>query len=383
MAQVSRDVKAAEGWHSLALRSCITSAGELRLAVVEEVVADPAENEVVVRVEAAPINPTDMGLLFGPADLSALRLEGSARLPVLVAPIPPAALPFAALRIDQPLPTGVEGAGVVVAAGRGLEKLLGKTVAMLGDGAYAQYRKLAVDDILVLPDGTSPADGAAALVNPLTVLGMLETAKRNGHEAIVHTAATSSVGKMLVRVCQQDGIPLVNIVRRPEQVDELRALGAEHVCNSTAPQFRQELTWALEVTGATVCFDAVGGALTGRVLTAMEMAASHRARQFSRYGTNVLKQAFVYGALDRAPIEIGRAVGLSWSVSGWLLFEFLKLADASTLARLRQRVCDELHTSFASSYTATISLAEAVQPGIVAAYTQQRSGAKYLINPQL
>ncbi|WP_428248232.1 zinc-binding dehydrogenase [Ferrovibrio sp.] len=381
--QVSQAAGVAEQWRGLVLRSCITSAGELRLTVAEEMVGAPAENEVVVRVEAAPINPTDMGLLFGPADLSGARLEGSAEHPVLVAPIPRAALPFAALRIDQPLPAGVEGAGVVVAAGRGLESLLGKTVAMLGDGAYAQYRKLAVDDILVLPDGTSPAEGAAALVNPLTVLGMLETAKRNGHEAIVHTAAASSVGKMLVRTCRQDGVPLVNIVRRPEQVDELRALGAEHVCNSTAPEFRQELAQALEVTGATVCFDAVGGALTGRVLTAMEMAASRRATQFSRYGTNVLKQAFVYGALDRAPIEIGRAVGLSWSVSGWLLFEFLKQADASTLARLRQRVCDELQTSFAGSYAATISLAEAVQPDIVAAYTQQRSGAKYLINPQL
>lgn len=383
MTQALRDAGATEVWHGLALRSCITSAGELRLAVVEEMVGAPTENEVVVRVEAAPINPTDMGLLFGPADLSGARVEGSVKLPALVAPIPRAALPFAALRIDRPLPAGVEGAGTVVAAGRGLERLLGRTVAMLGDGSYAQYRKLAVDDILVLPDGTSSVEGAAALVNPLTVLGMLETAKRNGHKAIVHTAAASSVGRMLLRVCRQDGVPLVNIVRRPEQVDELRTLGAEYICNSNAPEFRQDLAQALEATGATVCFDAVGGALTGRVLTAMEMAAARHARQFSRYGTNVLKQAFVYGALDRAPIEIGRAVGLNWSVSGWLLFDFLKQADAPMLARLRQRVCNELHTSFASSYAATISLAESVQPDIVAAYTQQRSGTKYLINPQL
>ncbi|MBX3456581.1 hypothetical protein [Ferrovibrio sp.] len=343
----------------------------------------PGTNEVVVRVEAAPINPTDMGLLFGPADLAAARLEGTARQPVLVAPVPPAAMSFVALRIDQPLPVGVEGAGVVVAAGPGQEALLGKTVAMMGDGAYAQYRRIAVADILVLPDGTSPADGAAALVNPLTVLGMLETAQRNGHKAIVHTAAASSVGKMLIRACRQDGVPLVNIVRRDDQVAELRAMGAEHVCNSAAPEFRQDLARALADTNATACFDAVGGALTGRILGAMEAAASQHATQYSRYGTNVLKQAFVYGALDRAPIEISRIVGLNWSVAGWLLFDFLQQADTATRARLRQRVCDELHTTFAASYAATISLAAAVQPQTVMAYMEKRSGVKYLINPQL
>lgn len=366
----------------LVLRSCITAAGDLRLAVIEEAVAAPGENDVVVRVEAAPINPTDMGLLFGPADLKAARLEGTAERPVLVAPMP-AAMPFVGLRIDQSLAAGVEGAGVVVAAGSRQQALLGKTVAMLGDGAYAQYRTLAVADLMVLPDGTSPAEGAAALVNPLTVLGMLETARRHGHTALVHTAAASSVGKMLIRACRQDGVPLVNIVRRDEQVAELRALGAEHVCNSTAPDFKQSLSQALEATSATVCFDAVGGALTGRVLAAMEMAASRRATAYSRYGTSVLKQAFVYGALDRAPIEISRIVGLSWSVSGWLLFDFLRQADAATVARLRQRVATELLSTFASDYAATISLADAVQPEIIAAYTQQRSGSKYLINPQL
>lgn len=372
-----------QDWRGLVLRSCITAAGELRVAVTKEAAGIPGMNEVVVRVEAAPINPTDMGLLFGPADLAAARLEGTARQPVLVAPVPPAAMPFVALRIGQPLPVGVEGAGIVVAAGPGQEALLGKTVAMMGDGAYAQYRRIAVADILALPDGTSPADGAAALVNPLTVLGMLETARRNGHKAIVHTAAASSVGKMLIRACRQDGVPLVNIVRRDDQVAELRALGAEHVCNSAAPEFRQDLARALAATNATVCFDAVGGALTGRILGAMESAASQRATQYSRYGTHVLKQAFVYGALDRAPIEISRSVGLSWSVAGWLLFDFLQQTDAATQARLRQRVCDELHTTFASSYAGTISLADAVQPQTVAAYMEKRSGVKYLINPQL
>ena len=367
----------------LVLRSCITAAGELRLAVTEEAAGVPSANEVVVRVEAAPINPTDMGLLFGPADLSAARLEGTVRQPVLVAPVPPAAMPFVALRLDQPLPAGVEGAGVVVATGPGQEALLGKTVAMMGDGAYAQYRRIAVSDILVLPDGISPAEGAAALVNPLTVLGMLETARRNGHKAIVHTAAASSVGKMLIRACRQDGVPLVNIVRRDDQVAELRALGAEHVCNSAALEFRQELARALTATGATACFDAVGGALTGRILGAMEAAALQQSTRYSRYGTNVLKQAFVYGALDRAPIEISRIVGLNWSVAGWLLFDFLQQTDAATQARLRQRVCDELHTTFASSYAATISLADAVQPQTVATYMEKRSGVKYLINPQL
>ncbi|MBS4047141.1 MAG: zinc-binding dehydrogenase [Alphaproteobacteria bacterium] len=372
-----------QDWRGLVLRSCITAAGELRVTVTEEAAGVPAADEVVVRVEAAPINPTDMGLLFGPADLTAARLEGTARQPMLIAPVPPAAMPFVALRIGQSLPAGVEGAGVVVATGPGQEALLGKTVAMMSDGAYAQYRRIAVTSILVLSDGTSPADGAAALVNPLTVLGMLETARRNGHKAIVHTAAASSVGKMLIRACRQDGVPLVNIVRRDDQVAELRALGAEHVCNSAAPEFRQDLARALAATDATVCFDAVGGALTGRILGAMESAASQRATQYSRYGTNVLKQAFVYGALDRAPIEISRTVGLSWSVAGWLLFDFLQQTDAATQARLRQRVCDELHTTFASRYAATISLAEAVQPQTVAAYMEKRSGVKYLINPQL
>ena len=212
---------------------------------------------------------------------------------------------------------------------------------------------------------------------------MLETAQRNGHKAIVHTAAASSVGKMLIRACRKDGVPLVNIVRRDAQVAELRALGAEHVCNSAAPEFRQDLARALADTNATACFDAVGGALTGRILGAMEAAASQQATQYSRYGTNVLKQAFVYGALDRAPIEIGRIVGLNWSVAGWLLFDFLQQADTATRARLRRRVCDELHTTFAASYAATISLADAVQPQTVTAYMEKRSGVKYLINPQL
>lgn len=368
----------------LQLRSLIKPGGELELSLVDEPIAQPAVNEVVVRIEASPLNPSDLGLLFGAADMSTAKAAGTADRPVLTVTVPERLMAGMATRLGQSMPVGNEGAGVVVDAGSSAaaQALMGKTVAVLGGAMYSQYRCVKADQCLVLPEGSTPADGASCFVNPLTALGMVETMRREGHKALVHTAAASNLGQMLNRICIKDGIGLVNIVRKPEQETLLRSQGAKYVCNSGSPTFMDELTAALVATGATIAFDATGGGrLAGQILTCMEAALNKTAKEYSRYGSNTHKQVYIYGGLDLGPTEFKRNFGMAWSMGGWLLFPFLQTAGADTVQKLKQRVAAELKTSFASSYSKEISLAEALQPDAIAVYDQRATGTKYLINP--
>lgn len=368
----------------LQLRSLITKSGEFELSLAKVAIAEPGENEVVVRVEASPINPSDLGLLLGAADMSTAKISGSGDAAVVKATVPEAGLRAMAGRLDESMPVGNEGAGVVIKAGSSAaaQALLGKTVAMIGGAMYAQYRTLRVQECLPLPAGTTPAEGASCFVNPLTALGMVETMKREGHKALVHTAAASNLGQMLNKVCLKDGIGLVNIVRNPEQAELLRGIGARHVVDSTAPRFMDDLTAALIETGATLAFDAIGGGkLAGQILTGMEIAAVKTAKVYSRYGSTVHKQVYVYGSLDPRPIELNRAFGMAWGVGGWLLFPFLQKIGQADAQRLRERVVAELKTTFASHYTRVISLPEVLQLDNIAAYGKRATGEKFLINP--
>lgn len=368
----------------LQLQSLVTPEGELRISLVAVPTPTPAADEVLVRIEATPINPSDIGLLFGAADIRTVKLSGSAAQPEVTMQIPPAAMPAMAGRLGQALPVGNEGAGVVIAAGNGAaaQALLGKTVALLGGAMYAQYRRVKADQCLPLPEGTTPAEGASCFVNPLTALGMVETMQREGHTALVHTAAASNLGQMLNRICLKDGIGLVNIVRKPEQAALLKSQGAKYVCDASAATFMEDLTQALVATGATLAFDATGGGkLAGQILTAMEAALNRTAKEYSRYGSTTHKQVYIYGGLDTRPTEFNRNFGMAWGMGGWLLFPFLQRIGADAAQALRQRVAKELKTTFASSYSKEISLTEALQPAEIAVYGQRATGTKYLINP--
>ncbi|HET6970651.1 MAG TPA: zinc-binding dehydrogenase, partial [Phenylobacterium sp.] len=334
--------------------------------------------------EASPINPSDLGLLLGPADLSTAKASGSADRPVLSAQVPARLMRMVAARLDESLPVGNEGAGTVVAAGPdpAAQALLGKTVAFVGGAMYAQYRTAKAADVLPLPAGATAVDGASCFVNPLTALGMVETMRREGHTALVHTAAASNLGQMLNKVCLKDGVQLVNIVRNAAQAKILTDIGAKHVLDSTAPDFMEALTDALEATGATLAFDAIGGGkLVSQILTAMEAAANRKGGGYSRYGSAVHKQVYIYGGLDTGPTELVRSYGMAWGVGGWLLTPFLMKAGPAEVQRLRQRVADELKTTFASHYTAEISLAETLKPEVIARYNAKTTGEKFLINP--
>ena len=369
---------------ALQLRSLIQRRGELEVSLASVPVPRPGLDEVLVRVEASPINPSDLGLLFGAADMSTARLSGTAERPVITARVPEAAMKGMAGRLDASMPVGNEGAGVVVEAGASAaaQALLGKTVAVLGGAMYSQYRCVAAEQCLRLPEGATPADGASSFVNPLTALGMVETMRREGHSALVHTAAASNLGQMLNRICQQDGIALVNIVRKPEQATLLKAMGAAHVCVAGSPSFMQELTEALVTTGATLAFDAIGGGkLAGQILGAMEAAANRNAKEYSRYGSTTHKQVYLYGGLDSGPTEFIRNFGMTWGMGGWLLFPFLQKIGPAAAQVLKQRVAAELKTTFASRYAKEVSLAEALQPDMIAVYGQRNTGAKFLINP--
>ena len=368
----------------LQLRSLIKKSGELEISLVNVPIPEPGPDEVVVRVEASPINPSDLGLLVGAADMSTAKASGTKDSSVVTAKVPEASMRAMAGRLDESMPVGNEGAGVVIKTGSSdaAKALMGKTVAMVGGAMYAQYRCLKVAECLPLPAGTTPAEGASCFVNPLTALGMTETMRREGHKALVHTAAASNLGQMLNKICLKDGIGLVNIVRSQEQADILRKIGAKHVADSTAPTFMDDLTNALIETGATIAFDAIGGGkLVGQILTCMEIAINKTAKVYSRYGSSVHKQVYIYGGLDTRPTELNRAFGMAWGIGGWLLFPFLMKIGQAEGARLRQRVVDELKTTFASHYTQVVSLQEALQLNHIAVYGKRATGEKYLINP--
>ncbi|TVV75469.1 zinc-binding dehydrogenase [Sphingomonas solaris] len=366
----------------LELRSLITVDGELRVSLEQVPVADPAPGEVVVRMEAAPINPSDLGLLLGPADPATFRAGGEVGSPVLIADIPRPAPASVAARIGQSLGVGNEGAGTVIRAGADVVHLVGRKVALLGGPVYTQYRVLPAKACTVLPEDATAAEGAALTVNPLTALAFVETMRLEGHSAIIHTAAASNLGQMLVRICLADGVPLVNVVRSAAQAALLRDIGATHVVDSTAADFRDRLVEAIADTGATIAFDAIGGGtLAGDILNAMETVASRSLDGFTRYGSTTPKQVYIYGMLDTGPTVLERRFGFSWGMGGWLLFPFLQRVGAETGDRLRKRVLDEYRTTFASRYTATIGLADMLDPKIAADYTRKATGTKYLVDP--
>jgi NADPH2:quinone reductase len=368
----------------LQLRSEIKSDNSLEISLADVPMPEPADDEVVIRVEATPINPSDLGLLFGAADMSAAQSSGTADSPVITAPVPEKLMRMMTARIDQSMPVGNEGAGVVVAAGASDEAqaIMGKVVGVAGGAMYSQFRALKAKECLVMPEGTTPRDAASCFVNPLTSLAMVETMRAEGHTALVHTAAASNLGQMLNKICIADGVDLVNIVRKPEQEKILRDLGAKYVINSSSDSFMDDLTDALAETNATIAFDATGGGTLGsQILTCMEAAANRNAKEYSRYGSTTFKQLYIYGGLDRSPTTLNRSFGFSWSIGGFLLTPFLMKAGMETMGRLQARVANEIKTTFASHYTQEVSLAEALSMQAISVYGKQATGEKYLINP--
>ncbi|MBB5706072.1 zinc-binding dehydrogenase [Sphingopyxis panaciterrulae] len=358
--------------------------GELEVSFERRPMPDPAPHEVLVRILATPINPSDLGLLFGAADMTSARAATRDGLPVVTADIPAPGMRAMAGRVGEALAIGNEACGEVVKAGSSPEAqaLLGKTVALIGGEMYAEYRCLPAQMCMELPGGTDPKDGASCFVNPLTSLAFTETMRMEGHSAIVHTAAASNLGQMLVKICAKDGIPLVNIVRSEAQVEILKGLGAAHVVNSSDADFLDRLTAAIVETGATIGFDAIGGGkLASQILACMEAAAVQRMTTYSRYGSDSFKQVYIYGALDVGPTVLNRSFGFSWSLSGFLLTPFMQKAGPEVVGRMRQRVVDELTTTFKSHYSHEISLTDALSLETIANYNAKRTGEKYLIRP--
>jgi NADPH2:quinone reductase len=363
--------------HGRSLRSTITSDGELRLSLAEREIPQLGDDEVLVAVEASPINPSDIAVLLGAGDPSTLQADGSD----LVGRVPAGALPVYRDRLDKPLPVGNEGAGTVVAAGDGAAAMVGKRVALFGGSMWADYRVAAASSVVELPDDVSVAEGAALFINPLTALAMVETMRAEGHTALVHTAAASNLGQMLVKICLADGVGLVNIVRRAEQAEVLRGIGATHVVDSSQADFADQLTEAIRETGATLGFDAIGGgSLASDILNAMERAQPPLP-SYTPYGTTVHKQVYIYGSLDFGPTVIDRRFGLTWGVGGFLLTNALGRLGGEAFGRMRSRVLAEAKTTFASSFAETIGLADVLEPDALSAFSRRSTGTKYLIDP--
>ncbi len=362
------------------LLSEITPAGQLRLRIADVPLPELADHEVLIRIEASPINPSDLGLLLGPVDVATLRREGEAT----IGDVDPSHMVGVAARVGEAMPVGNEGGGVVIAAGSSAaaQALVGRVVGAVGGAMYGEFRAVPAQSCLAMPDGVSPAQAASPFVNPLTALGMVETMRLEGHTALVHTAAASNLGQMLVKICRADGIGLVNIVRRPEHAELLREIGADFVCDSSSPRFEDELVAALTATGATLAFDATGGGtLAQRMLAAMERSANAGAA-YSRYGSSVHKQVYIYGGLDTRPLEVNRSsIGMAWGIGGWLLTPFIGRVGPERFAAMKARVVAEITTTFASHYSSTISLEEALDPDVIRAYAAKATGTKYLIAP--
>lgn len=363
------------------LRSLMTD-GDLRLTLEEAAISPPSPDEVVIRVDAAPINPSDIGVMFGPADIATLAATTENGRPAATAKIPAHLAALVVARNGKSTPIGNEGAGVVVEAGENARHLMGKVVAALGRGMYTRYRKLRATEVLPFPEGVTPKQAASAFVNPLTALGMLSTMRREGHTALVHTAAASNLGQMLNKLCIADGVALVNVVRSEEQAAILREIGAKHIVNSTAADFRQALVAAISETGATLGFDAVGGGpLAGQILAAMEAALVAKEPPTGPYGSPVHKQVYVYGRLDPSPPQLPTNIGMAWGIGGWLLFLHMTRIGAGAALEMRERVAREITTTFASQYTREITLAQVLDPDIIRAYYRRATGEKYLVVP--
>lgn len=370
----------------LNLRSLVTDDGHLQLILKEAPVPEPGDDDVVVRIEATPINPSDQATLIFPADVTTGKTRGSGADTVYSARLKAGIESRVKPRIGKPLPAGNEGAGTVVKAGssKAAQALLGKTVAVMDGALYCQYRKVNVMQCMPLNEGTTAREAASSFVNPLTALGFVETMRAEGFKAIVHTAAASNLGQMLNRICLNDGIDLVNIVRKPEQVELLKSQGAKYVLNSSDDNFMRDLTTAIEATEAFVAFDATGGGdLGSRILTCMEKAALKDTELPGPYGSNIFKQLYIYGSLDMSPTVINRNFGFSWGINAWLLTPFIQKVGPEKTQELQKRVANELTTTFASHYSDEISLTDALQADIVAEYSKQATGKKFLINPSL
>ncbi len=370
----------------LQMLSTLTADGELHLELVEKPMPEPRPDQIIVRVEAAPINPSDQGVMFGWANMAAAKTSGSGRDTVLTAPVPDQAMRIMKGRVGDPLTLGNEGAGTVVAAGDSeyAQSLVGKTVAAMGGAMYGQYRVVNIMMAMPLGPDHTAKDGASCFVNPLTALSFIETMKLEDHSAIVHTAAASNLGQMLVKICQDDGVDLVNIVRKPEQAALLKDLGAKYVLNSSEKTFLPDLTDAIHETGATLGFDATGGGeLASTILTAMEGAAARTPGAYSIYGSVKHKQIYLYGGLNPSPTTLSRAYGMAWGVGGWLMPNFLARVGLETTTKMRERVLAELKTTFASHYTDEISLYDALKVDVMQRYYAKSTGEKFLICPQM
>ncbi len=370
---------------NIALTSTISEDNSLELALREIEIPQPGDNQIVIRVEAAPINPSDLGVMLSVADMTTAKQSGSAERPVIHADVPAKFMGAVKKRLGKAIPVGNEGAGTVVAAGSSAaaQSLMGKTVAFIGGGSYRNYVCVNVQSCLELAPDTTAVEGASSFVNPLTALAMVETMRAEGHKAIVHAAAASNLGQMLNRICMADGIDLVNIVRKPEQEALLRDMGAKYVVNSSSDSFMADLTQALIDTGATIAFDPIGGGrLASDILTCMEAAVSRNITEYSVYGSDIYKQVYIYGGLDRGPVTLNRTFGFAWGVNGFLLFNALGKLGMETNIAMRKRVAAEIKTTFASHYTHDVSLAGALQLDAIAAYGKMATGEKYLIKPQ-
>ena len=368
----------------LQLRSTVKADNTLELTLIDVPVPEPGPDEVLIRVEATPLNPSDLALLFGPADLATIKTGGTAEYPVVTADIPEGLMKMVESRVGEAMPVGNEGAGTVIAAGSSdvAQALMGKLVGVVGGEMYGQYRCVNAFMCLELEEGTTAAEGASCFVNPLTALAMVETMRMENHTALVHTAAASNLGQMLNKICMSDGVDLVNIVRKPEQVAILEELGAKYIINSSSDSFFDDLTDALAETGATLAFDATGGGkLASHILTCMEAAAVRNMSEYNRYGSDVYKQVYIYGGLDRSATTLTRNFGFAWGLGGFLLTPFLQKVGMEKGLQMRARVAAEIKTTFASHYTSEVSLAEALSSEAIAVYGKQATGEKYLITP--
>ncbi len=372
--------------NSKEIRSKVTNEGNIEISIANVEKPIPSADEVLIKVEAAPINPSDLGLLLSfAADLSSINKSGSGNETVTTMKIHPALMGAMKPRLDESMQVGNEGAGVVIDAGENVKDMIGKTVGLAGGAMYSQYRCVPAANCLIMNEGTTSSEAASSFVNPLTALSFIETMKLENHTAIVHTAAASNLGQMLVKICKDDGVPLVNIVRKAEHVELLKSLGAEHVCNTSDENFMDDLVSALVTTGATLGFDATGGGnngeLPGQILSAMEIAANKTAKEYSRYGSDTYKQVYIYGGLDQSPTILKRSYGMSWGLGGWLLTPMIGRIGMEKFQQMRERVAKEIKTTFASSYAQEISFEEMLEPDIIKSYAKQATGKKYLVNP--
>jgi NADPH2:quinone reductase len=362
------------------ITSTVTDQGKLEITITESERPVPGDDEVLIQIEATPINPSDLGLLLGPGDINTLQVEDSK----ITMDVPKAIMGAMKPRLNIPMPVGNEGSGVVIEAGTNAQELMGKVVSVVGGGMYSQYRCLPAASCMVMNEGTEPKDCASSFVNPLTALAMVETMKAEGHSALVHTAAASNLGQMLVKICLDDGVQLVNVVRKQEHVDLLKSIGAKFVCNSSDDDFKEQLTSAILETKATLAFDATGGGeLAGKILACMEVAARQNATEYSPYGSTEHKQVYIYGALNQSGITLpnNRTFGMYWGIGGFLLTPFLGKIGFEKVGELQSRVANGIKTTFASNYTQEVSLEGALTLEALMVYAKQATGEKFLINP--